>query len=652
MTTFFRDATFGRADPAARTAPLTLSTETPVERYGLYEILDHSAGAVDLSRAPLPLLTSHDPNQLPIGRVENLQLSDGRLRGVARFSSSAHAQQIFQDVQDRIATGVSIGYEYTSKPERIDNQTFRVRFRPLEASVVSVPADIHAGFYRSKDLTTMETRLSRRARARADHEHTDLMLDAVPAEDQSAFAEALEVQELYRRNADDTVIVRQLDTGPATYEAFRRDSIQRFAEQWKSSADAAAIHTLMRSALDTGLSVKAFRQELLKMLTTTPTVTGRLEPQPPSYDTLPREITQRGPIKGFADTLEGRREAYSVGMFYKSIAGDAHAREWCQQNGIVPPHRRVLVEGIYSSGGVAVPDIVADSIIRNVENYGLCRSLARRWPMTSATATLPLRTAGVSSAFVGESDSVSPGDPTLSGVGLVAKELAVATRISRNLLDDSAPDLAAFLTQEFATEVAKKEDSCWLIGDGTSTYGGMFGVVNKLQDSAYAGGRYTAATNHDTFPEFDVSDISGMYGLLPESAKAGNGACIVCSSAFRDLVLTRLALAAGGSDSQSIQGGIVDSQGIGRFGGYRVYTSPLMPAGATTDYTGLIVALFGNFQRSTVFGDRRTFDLVVDISRYVLERQILFLVTSRFDVVNYDVGTSTAPGQCVGLYGA
>ena len=76
-----------------------------------------------------------------------------------------------------------------------------------------------------------------------------------------------------------------------------------------------------------------------------------------------------------------------------------------------------------------------------------------------------------------------------------------------------------------------------------------------------------------------------------------------------------------------------------------------MPAGTGTEYTDLVMCLFGDFGRSSVFGDRRTFDLQIDISRYILERQVLFLVTSRFDIVNYDMGTTTAAGQAVGMFG-
>ena len=53
--------------------PCTVATQTPVQRYGVAEVLDCSATGVDLSRSPLPLIISHDSQQLSIGLVENLR---------------------------------------------------------------------------------------------------------------------------------------------------------------------------------------------------------------------------------------------------------------------------------------------------------------------------------------------------------------------------------------------------------------------------------------------------------------------------------------------------------------------------------------------------------------------------------------------------
>ncbi|MDX1656765.1 MAG: phage major capsid protein, partial [Candidatus Competibacteraceae bacterium] len=65
-TTYHRKLEFDRAaaNDERRTVPVTLSTTYPVDRGGWLEVLDHSPESVDLSRAPLPVIESHDNGRL------------------------------------------------------------------------------------------------------------------------------------------------------------------------------------------------------------------------------------------------------------------------------------------------------------------------------------------------------------------------------------------------------------------------------------------------------------------------------------------------------------------------------------------------------------------------------------------------------------
>ncbi len=92
---------------------LAISSEAPYERWFGIEILSHKADAVDLSRLSdgrHPLLLNHDTEK-QIGVITQVRLdSDAMLRGRAKFSRSALAQEIRQDVEDGIRSLVSVGY--------------------------------------------------------------------------------------------------------------------------------------------------------------------------------------------------------------------------------------------------------------------------------------------------------------------------------------------------------------------------------------------------------------------------------------------------------------------------------------------------------------------------------------------------------------
>lgn len=137
--------------------PCTIATQTPVQRFGVAEVLDCSATGVDLSRSPLPLIISHDSQQLSIGLVENLRAMGDRVVGEVRFASSAEAQQVRADVLGGIHRSLSVGYLHLDDGAPIEGGLM-FRWQPYEVSIVSVPADPQAGFFRSLNTTnTMNT---------------------------------------------------------------------------------------------------------------------------------------------------------------------------------------------------------------------------------------------------------------------------------------------------------------------------------------------------------------------------------------------------------------------------------------------------------------------------------------------------------------
>lgn len=147
------------ADKSARTVPATLSSDAPVARDFGDEILVHTPAAIDMTRAVngLPLLFSHKRDQI-IGRVEGIHLDRNRLRGVLRFSDNSQASEVWRDVESGILTDLSVGYTVDDMQLDAASQAWHVtRWTPVEASVVSIPADPSVGIGRAAPLnSTME----------------------------------------------------------------------------------------------------------------------------------------------------------------------------------------------------------------------------------------------------------------------------------------------------------------------------------------------------------------------------------------------------------------------------------------------------------------------------------------------------------------
>jgi HK97 family phage major capsid protein len=120
------------------------------------EILSHRPEAVDLSRAPLPLLSGHKLDALPVGVVENLELADGKLRGTIRMSSNSDG--LWRDIKDGIIRNLSIGYKII---QRVKTKTgyIATRWMPYECSLVAAPADNTIGIGRS--ITSTDGRMKK-----------------------------------------------------------------------------------------------------------------------------------------------------------------------------------------------------------------------------------------------------------------------------------------------------------------------------------------------------------------------------------------------------------------------------------------------------------------------------------------------------------
>lgn len=642
-----RFAELGKADTEARTAPLTVSTDTPVQRDGYFEVLDHAPGSVDLSRAPLPLLVSHNTKQLPVGVVEGLRVEGGKLRGVARFSNSPVARQIFDDVIRGIARGVSVGYEYLSEGVRIAKDTFQFKFRPFEASVVAVAADINAGFFRERRNMEQETEYQARgARRLAERQRIAAQLQTIPAGDLQSFRSHLEM--LGDEDGDGLSIgaVLRAVNVQETYQSWRADFIRSYGARYaRYGGDELATQAIANP----GMTAAAFRESVLEKIDQAQSGrlnTGELEADrlPNSWGSGARVSERYGNLQAFRGK-DAEQRAYACGMFFRSIAGDQKAATWCRDNGIVAS--RVMTEGVFSAGGAAVPAIVAAEIISNVEMYGTFRRFARNWPMTSATLAVPTNGEGLTIAAVGETTATPTSDLSLGQVTLNTKEFAGGARASRSLLEDNVVALGDFLISEFGRGLAKIEDQCGWIADGTSTYGGMQGIAYRLKNDAnVAGGKVVAATaTHDTFAEIDVTDLVTLMGAVPEYARAGSA--WYCSATAKDLVFSRLLITAGGNNTQTMTGAPAES-----FLGYPIRTSPVLPAGAATDYSGEVMLLFGNLAMASAFGDRRALMAEIDTSRYVEFRQTYFQVSERFDIVNHLNGTTaTVCGPMAALIG-
>lgn len=149
---------------------LSFSSEEPYNRWFGPEILDHSEGAVDLTRLTDigVVLFNHNRDRV-LGKVTKAWIEDNRGYAEIEFDTDEQAELIRQKVESGTLKGVSVGYRVDSWEEVMPGKqsadgkytgpcSIARRWAPYEISIVSVPADATVGVGRELEDPASDTR--------------------------------------------------------------------------------------------------------------------------------------------------------------------------------------------------------------------------------------------------------------------------------------------------------------------------------------------------------------------------------------------------------------------------------------------------------------------------------------------------------------
>lgn len=382
--------------------------------------------------------------------------------------------------------------------------------------------------------------------------------------------------------------------------------------------------------------------------------------EPQAQAKIPARVRRYGNLQNFKGDRDGVRaeeRAYRFGQYAMAkLSMDLpnrfqfrHAMAFAaDQFGLNPMAVHGEGAGDTTGSHVFVPDEFGSDLIVLRENYGVARQVLRRVSMSSDTKSEPRWTSGLTAYFVAENSAGTESDAAFDSVSLTAKKLMALTRMSKELDEDSVIDFGDRLAGEISYAFANKEDECAFNGDGTSTYGGITGVRNRL-DTLTAGtapGLILGAGN--AWSELTLANFESVVGALPQYADVPGQVQWVCHKTFAWTVMKSLALAAGGNTKDDIEG----ANGGMSFLGYPVVVSQVYPS---TEANSQIPVTFGNHSMAGMFGDRRmeTIEFSDQVSvggQSVWERdQVAVKGTQRFDINIHDFGTNSAAGPVCGL---
>lgn len=559
----FREIELRVAEADGDLIPCVLTTETPVERGNFLEVLSCAPKDVDLTRAPLPLIVQHDHTQLNVGVIEQVHAQGGKLRGLARFGASTQAKEILADVKAGIVRSLSVGYELL----QIISETGRTvcfAWRPYECSVVSVPADPGAGFYRSlkgPNMTDINV---------IDNDH------ATRSQRRSANQAALDERE-------------------------RVQEIAAIGQQFKLQNEA-------NRAIAEGTSIDAFRELAMSRLKGA----GTLRPaESPDLGLSRREIEQFSFVKAILAQTDANYARSNCGFELEASRAMAQKIGKEPQGLYVPNevlrHQRDLVVGTPSAGGYMVgTDHMAADFITLLRNRCHVMTLgAKLLGDLVGNVSIPSQ-AGAGTAFwVAENGAVTESAQTFGQVPLTPKTVGAFTDFSRRMLKQSTPDIESIVRADLAALIAVEVDRVAIAGTGASNQPtGILGTSGI--------GSVAIGTNGGAITWAHVLQLE--EALATANADMGAMAYLTNNKVRRALKgSTKVSGDAGAGFIWSDEAR--DADGFGTLNGYKAAASGNVPSNLTKGTSSGVCSamIFGNFE-DLLIGQWGGLDIFVDQS--------------------------------------
>ena len=323
-------------------------------------------------------------------------------------------------------------------------------------------------------------------------------------------------------------------------------------------------------------------------------------------------IRHIGRLRAFKDA----QSAYDCGLWFKGyVLGDQDARQKAQDKGIYAAQ----TEGTASAGGYLTPDALSDAVINVRESAGVTPALVRRVVMPSDSFDLPKRSSGQTVYYPGEASAITASGKTYAQIALTATKRAVMTQISNELIADALVNVMDDIAAEAGHALAYQMDKELILGDGTSSYGSVTGLVSGVA----AGNTVTLASTKTAFTDITLADLHSCVSKVGEKFfQESQMAWIMLRSTYAEVV-QQLVYAAGGNTVDSITGG----QRPALFG-YPIFFTDHMPASAASKFG----VFFGNFAEAAVMGDRQGVEVATSAD-YGFNLDVMTVrLTSRYDI--------------------
>ena len=125
-----------------------------------------------------------------------------------------------------------------------------------------------------------------------------------------------------------------------------------------------------------------------------------------------------------------------------------------------------LSVGEDSEGGFTVPDEFERKLVEALEGNNIFRGMATVIRTSSGTRKIPIAEDTGEASWIDEGEEIPESDTTFGQTMLSAYKLGTMIKISNELLNDSAFDLASYIARRFGVCMGNAEERAFITGDG------------------------------------------------------------------------------------------------------------------------------------------------------------------------------------------
>lgn len=409
--------------------------------------------AVDLTQAAakgIPVRIMHQRG-LPPARVNAVRIDGGTLRGTMRFSASDLGRSLYRDAVDGILTDLSVGAAIHAIREEPDH-IVATRWTPYEVSIVDEGADQSVGINRAKPT---------------------LSNPAAPAAPATPGVIAM------TEHAGTTAAPEQISpaSAPVTTVAREAVNIMELANYVHGRYPELNVQRLGEEFTQFGKSFAEFQTEAWKLVQSRKASEPAIA-TPPAEIGLTRKETQQFSIVRAARAFLARD--WKGAGFELECSRAVTERLGRQPKGFFVPLevQRAMTAGNAATGGYLVgtehrADMFIESLRANAVAF-----LAGVRSMTGliGNVAIPKQTSNATFSWITEGADASLTDLGTGSVTLTPRTIAGGVTMTRQLLQQSSPDVEMIVREDLMRGAALAIDQAVFQGSGAA--GQPLGIAN------------------------------------------------------------------------------------------------------------------------------------------------------------------------------